>query len=711
MTAAGSASPAIACRGPTLKPGAGASRSQTVVAAGIALSTMFAILLLSHLGACSMDEARMRATLAGATYPPAPQPPRAVALGNLRSGPAPSDAKVRMSLLLFGEEPESPLAFVRPLVVGLDRGGVLVCDAALGAVLRWDSRTTELKPARLSPRPARPVAAEIAPNGDVLVADARNAAVYRYDSRGELVLQYSTTNFRPAAMLSVGDEVWVTNVLGHRIEVFDAGSGRYLRSIGRRGGGAGEFGAPLGQARRPDGHVCVVDALNARVQVLNPMGEHVRTIGGPGDLVGYFGRPKGVAVGPDGTVFVTDAASQRVHAFDADGRALLAFPEPGRRSSDAQQIGMLSVPGGICISATSPLQDPMLPDGFEPAYYVLVAEQLLRPGVRVYAWGGSSTAKRDTNAAHSAEVVAPWREGQAVNPHWSASSCHVCHAVQGGEIVPRRLLADAMQPAGSEASIDASPATADALCLSCHDGLRALAESHPVGRIARTAMTEAPRDWPLVEGRLGCLTCHDVARHCDATVRRPTANSSMLRAYDAADPMQLCVQCHRADESWRTNPHRNLDADGQIIGASCTICHSQTPPIVSDGHRRNEPMLHVDGSQLCLTCHRRHWDVSPLGHIDRVASEATLCVMQARAAEGGPASGGNGFTPSNTGSPQHPLLPLSKNRVTCYTCHNPHQPGLFPDDSPMNVVSTAPEDAHASLRVGSETLCIECHAK
>lgn len=741
-----------------MKPKAGASQAFVTVAAGTITIACFLILVLTQLGACATDDARVRQVLARASYPPPPQLPRVVALGNLRSGPPPSDTSVRLSILLFGEEPEPPLAFIRPLSIGLDRGGLLVCDAALGAVLRWDSRATELKLAKLSPRPARPVAAEIAPNGDILIADARNEAVYRYDPSGQLKLQYalptgkipvrqerdreagnreallrsrtvdgetgtsqspgesgamrspSSSRFRPASVLSVGDEIWVTNVLGHRIEIFDAATGQHRRAIGTRGGEPGEFGAPLGMARMPDGSVCVVDTLNARVQVFDAEGKFVRQIGGPGDLVGYFGRPKDVAVGPDGTVFVTDAASQRVHAFDAEGRALLAFPELARSASDARHVGTLSVPGGVCVSTSCPIQDPVLPDGFEPEYFVLVAEQLLRPGIRVYAWGRSPAAADADSAERAREAARPKGPEQVANPHWSATSCNACHVMEAGSVHPRhQLLAGAAR------------SSADVLCLSCHDGVKAHVESHPIGRLAITESTTVPIGWPLVEDRLGCLTCHDIVRHCNADARRPSVNPAMLRAFDAADPMHLCVQCHQSSETWRVSPHRHLDAVGRVMEESCTFCHIRTPPIPADGARRHDPMLHADGSQLCLTCHTRHWDVSPQGHVDRTVSEHTRRVMLARQfahADGNSnqpdaQSRENGTTrtmPRDL-TMEPALLPLSANRVTCYTCHNPHQPGLFPDNTPLGAFSAAPRDTHAALRISSDQLCIECHAK
>lgn len=195
----------------------------------------------------------------------------------------------------------------------------------------------------------------------------------------------------------VGREVWVTNAARHGIEVFDAASGSHLRAIGQRGRGPGEFNLPLGIAALPkdhplaDGGVLVVDSFNARMQVLDSSGRWVRDLGGPGDVAGRFGRPISVAVGPDGVIFVLDAASQRVHAFDGRGNVLLAF---GRQIGDEYS---LTLPGCVCVApgivpARELRQQPEVK--LQPAYFVLVSEQLNRPGIRVFAWIPEAAARK-----------------------------------------------------------------------------------------------------------------------------------------------------------------------------------------------------------------------------------------------------------------------------------------------------------------------------
>jgi len=632
-------------------------------------------------------------------YPPAPQPPRVIALGTLRGAPPPSGTQVELSLFLFGVEPPAPLTIANPTGLAALPDGLLICDSALRLVFRWDAAADRVSAEHFQPPLTRPLAIAAASDGGRLVCD--DGRVVRTDAAGRALVEYvpAPGEFRPAGVLQVGDEVWVSNLAAHRIEVFDAASGAHLRCIGRRGDGPGEFALPRGLARTPAGAVCVVDMLNNRVQVLAADGSWIRDIGAPGDTPGCFGRPRDVAVGPDGTVFVSDAFSQRVHAFAADGQPLLAFGEPDSGS------GALALPAGIAVGHEAPRLERGLPPGLTPAYYVFVSEQLLRPGVRVYAWLGATDGA--AGEPPPSGVARQWRphfpQSAAINPHWRADRCTKCHEQGNGRM------------------LSIAPEAVDRLCLSCHDGQQAFADPHPIGRPAVTELVTTPAGWPTVNGTLACITCHDIRRHCDVAARRPAVNDILLRGYDPQRPLDYCMNCHHADALGRFSPHRQRDAAGRVREDACFFCHTQRPEIPADGRRRFQPHLRDESSDLCLNCHRKHWDLSPLGHVDRpitpavrqwmvtrelgLTSDLPLEELARRAAESErpPARLPLGGQESRT--------PGGGERVTCYTCHNPHYAGLFPPDSELGALADDARDRASALRANWIDLCSECHRR
>ena len=87
----------------------------------------------------------------------------------------------------------------------------------------------------------------------------------------------------------------------------------------------------------------VSDTLNFRVQRFELDGAFVRSIGGKGNGAGDFSLPKGVAVDREGNLYVVDAHFENVQMFRADGRLLLAFGEEGVGRAQ------FSIPGGVAI--------------------------------------------------------------------------------------------------------------------------------------------------------------------------------------------------------------------------------------------------------------------------------------------------------------------------------------------------------------------------
>lgn len=582
-------------------------------------------------------------------------------LGNLRAGRAPTRTETEISNFLFGAEPEPPLALVKPVDVDAQSGGILVCDPALGGVVRWRAEPPLFDAVALTDRPRNPALVATTPQGDLLVGDSAGAAVYRYAPDGALRMRYvaraGEPPLRPGGLAVVGDTLWVSNTAAHRIEVFSLSGGEHQRSIGRRGNGPGEFGFPLGIAVTPRGEVLVVDMLGCRVQVLDASGRWLRDLGGPGDQAGRFAQPKDVAVGPDGVIFVSDSASQRVTAFDAGGGVLGVFGGPDS-GADA-----LALPGGIGV-ARGPLATDRASSSTGPAdYYVLVAEQMARPGVRVFAWYAPALAR-----AASSQAVAHAPDAHGDNPHWRGDACAQCHEQRDGAILPIAVQA------------------VDALCLTCHDGTRASREPHPIGRPAVSSRTTAPGGWPLVEGRLGCVTCHDFDQHCRPETSRPAVNAYFLREGDALSGAAFCAKCHTGGDTV-LNPHKV--AQVAATGAqTCIFCHTRVPNIADDGTRHGEALLRNDVTQVCLGCHKPHADPSPRGHLGAALTETVRPEGAVQA-----------------------LLPVEAGRVTCATCHNPHPPGLFPPGSAQEARSADAADANLNLRLQRAALCLACHPK
>jgi hypothetical protein len=95
------------------------------------------------------------------------------------------------------------------------------------------------------------------------------------------------------------------------VQVHRLSDGAYIRTIGSKGSGNGQFaGGYGGVAFDSEGNLVVADYGNHRVQVLRYSdGAHVRTIGSQGAGAGQFQYPTGVAFDAAGHIVVVEEAT------------------------------------------------------------------------------------------------------------------------------------------------------------------------------------------------------------------------------------------------------------------------------------------------------------------------------------------------------------------------------------------------------------------
>lgn len=135
------------------------------------------------------------------------------------------------------------------------------------------------------------------------------------------------------------------------------------------------------------------------------------------------------------------------------------------------------------------------------------------------------------------------------------------------------------------------------------------------------------------------------------------------------------------------NPPHMLDRDGKVRNVKgkpvCLICHSKKPDPAVDS--TEDVKFKADVGFLCWRCHppmpdpffREHFLVKP--------SERTLREMK------------------KTEEEQLVILPLvPRGRITCSTCHNPHQEGII-----LRASAAKGADARYGLRV--QSMCLACH--
>ena len=224
----------------------------------------------------------------------------------------------------------------RVYVTDMSRHAVYVFDEPGGRLLVWER-------AQGLANFVAPSGITLGPDGQIWVADAELGIVVRLDRDGEPVGSFGRGLLkRPTGL--VRDPVrklsYVVDTYAHDVKVFDD-EGRLVLLIGRRGERPGEFNYPT-HAAFARGELFVTDTLNNRVQVFTSDGEVLqRQFGHSGLYLGNFVRPKGVAVDNEGHVYVIESYYDHLLVYGSRGEFLLPIGGTGHAT------GRFYLPAGV----------------------------------------------------------------------------------------------------------------------------------------------------------------------------------------------------------------------------------------------------------------------------------------------------------------------------------------------------------------------------
>lgn len=222
----------------------------------------------------------------------------------------------------------------------------------------------------------------------------------------------------------------------------------------------------------------------------------------------------------------------------------------------------------------------------------------------------------------------------------------------------------------------------------CHYKQDRPIHAHPVDTaVPKRDDLKLPVTFPLKNEKISCLTCHDVFVQCrDSEEDRILLQGQMLlRGLPYDHRLEFCFRCHDRSRYTQYNPHDQVNPQGKIIESRCLYCHS----VVPDTRRATFEEVQLIGNfdELCTGCHYQTAK-QPLHvrHLRR-PSEPILARMKLMQAE------------------YNIILPLDRNgRVTCVTCHNPHEKGLIPD---QRAGARGAGAAHRHRL--QDNMCIKCH--
>ena len=132
-------------------------------------------------------------------------------------------------------------------------------------------------------------------------------------------------------------QLWATDVTAQVIRVFDS-TGKFVRTVGRRGSGPGEFVGVTGMIQGPEGTIWVQDPRNVRLTGFDEDGRFATQVSAPTMGFGYAGAGGADSAGRIWEDFRT---------ADSTGRTIIVRYrrfEPGMARADTEDLATCKIP-------------------------------------------------------------------------------------------------------------------------------------------------------------------------------------------------------------------------------------------------------------------------------------------------------------------------------------------------------------------------------
>lgn len=275
---------------------------------------------------------------------------------------------------------------------------------------------------------------------------------------------------------------------------------------------------------------------------------------------------------------------------------------------------------------------------------------------------------------------------QVPNPHWSAQGCAACHKAKP-----------------SKNNLKLRTKNVEVMCGNCHDKLSRDNFFHPTeiepSKSKKQRMSKSFKKFlknkELSNGKINCLTCHDVIKQCYTSKFKEKGNNhEFFRDGPYTSRTALCFNCHDKKKYKRFNPHEQISKSGEIYKASCLMCHKNSKNIFNNTSlEQQEFNVGKEWKNMCTGCHP--WKPHPGGELSFgkkvpnhlvVPSKYTLKTMQKMIKKK---------------KLYFPLEPHT-GKVYCGTCHNVHEKGILKS-------AIKQKGSNSKFRLREKNMCKNCH--
>jgi DNA-binding beta-propeller fold protein YncE len=322
-------------------------------------------------------------------FPGPPDPPRLQYLTSYNSEKEVTGGTSHFAQFITGQQP-TDYVLGKPYGLAFYQNKIYVCDSVLHGIVVLDLANHKVAPVNAPEEGAfvEPLNITIDTDGVRYVTDDVRDQVICLDSNNQFKwILGKKDEMKPRDVAVSGDRIFVADIQGHCVRVYDKASRQPLYTIPREKEAtnvAAHLFLPTNLAADSNGKLYVSDTGAGRVEVYDAQGYYIRTLGGFGDdpSSGTLKRPKGVALDREGNVYVVDAAYQVVQMYDRDGRYLMWFGYPGDTAA------ALILPAKVVVDYDNvSLFQKFTAPNFKLDHLVLVTSQFGNRKISIYGFG------------------------------------------------------------------------------------------------------------------------------------------------------------------------------------------------------------------------------------------------------------------------------------------------------------------------------------
>ncbi len=221
--------------------------------------------------------------------------------------------------------------------------------------------------------------------------------------------------------------------------------------------------------------------------------------------------------------------------------------------------------------------------------------------------------------------------------------------------------------------------------------------THPVGiKLSAEKRAKIPSEFPLYDDTITCATCHIMSLQCQADSSMKKFNRAFLRVNPLLSRTAICYKCHNEAKYKMMDPHNQLNKEGNVVKEKCLYCHKRLPDVNQTTRgvsKRIEDLVSPIGQLdvLCYRCHYKQIRMHPINanHLKKPSARILRNMRRSERKLG-------------------IILPLdAQGKITCVTCHNPHERGVIPADK--TGAGGAGEVGRLRVPSGVDKICLACH--